>query len=92
MYTFPESTGDLDTALAVGLGNQLHVVHASERFLGRLLYNTLTVNAPALPAQQIQTPLPASVPALPQPTIPATAEAKPTPTCIGGRGRAGIDP
>jgi hypothetical protein len=80
MYTFPEGTSDFDTALAIGLGNQLHVVHARERHVGRLLYNALAVNAPGIPAQKIPDPVPIARPAASVPTAQPATEGRPAPT------------
>jgi hypothetical protein len=79
MYTFPESTGDLNVAFAIGLGNQLHVVHESDRFRGHLLYNTKTVDAPPAQAQLIQPPLPTAAATSPGPESAPTRQAEPTP-------------
>ncbi len=79
MYIFGETQNDLDSALAIGLGNQLHFVHADETGGGRLLYTTRTTLAPLIPAEPIfppnsdlaLTPTPQSISTV----APATLEA-----------------
>jgi hypothetical protein len=56
MYTFSETQNDLDSALAIGLGNTLHLVHATETGRGRLVYRTLTTKASAIPLRPVPTP------------------------------------
>ena len=76
MVTFSESTGDLDIALAIGLGHQLHLVHEDGRFEGGLLYNSLATGAQPVPTQQIPDPLPTTGSRI----VTATPSAQPTPT------------
>lgn len=56
MYAFSETQNDLDSALAIGLGNTLHFVHAAETGSGQLLYRSRVTGAPALPPQPIPAP------------------------------------
>jgi hypothetical protein len=81
MYHFPQkgNSQNLSVALAVGLGNMLHVVHESSLYNNRLAYTTLTTTAPPIAAQSIQDPLPTATPLPPTPTLQPTQVVKPTP-------------
>lgn len=68
MYEFPEGSSDLHIALAVGLGNQLHLIHPSVRGGGQWLYNKLVTNAPPVAAQPIQVPVATVTPQTSTPT------------------------
>ncbi len=57
MYFFAETQNDLDSALAIGLGNQLHFVHAAAAGSGILVYNTRQTDAPAILPQKISAPV-----------------------------------
>jgi hypothetical protein len=97
MLTFPESSADLNVALAIGRGHQLHLIHENGRFAGRLLYTARLTGAPPLPAQQIPDPVRGIRPQAPGPTpqpapgdTPApgvqTVDLEPLPAQIAGPG------
>lgn len=65
MYAFTETQNDLDSALAIGLGNQLHFVHGASSGTGKLLYTTRVTGAPPIQAEPI--------PQLAQPLLPTPA-------------------
>jgi hypothetical protein len=85
MTTFPETSADSGTALAIGLGSTLHLVHEAERFQGRLLYNSHLTDAPPVTRQQIPDPTPTAGPQ-PSTAIPSaqpTAGETPMPAAVG---------
>jgi hypothetical protein len=64
MYSFPESSNDLNAKLAIGLGDTLHLVHPTERVVGagrsggsRLLYRTLKTGSNSVQTEQIPDPV-----------------------------------
>ncbi|MFC2046007.1 sialidase family protein [Chloroflexota bacterium] len=71
---------DLGAAMALGLGNTLHVVYESTAHGNRLVYTALDTGAPAVPAERIPEPMADPVLATQAPTPHTVSERKETPT------------